>query len=92
MADFTPVATTTDTTLVDHYNTDAVIIVDPGGGSTPVVTEYLQRLWDTGLVAYVYYTRESTDPTTPPLAPGDTSPSNTGAFDYGNHAIIDEAP
>lgn len=79
MADFTDtVATTTETTKVGHYNTDAVELVYPGG--EPIL--YVQRLWDTGTGGWVYYTKV-VDPA--PLA-SETTPNYTGATSL--HSIV----
>ena len=51
-------------------------------------TEYLQRIFDDTLVAYVYFTRESTDPSTPAIGTGDTQPTNSGNLDLSNHAVL----
>jgi len=80
MADFTDtVATALETTMVGHYNTDAVDLVYPGG----VPTYYFQRLYDTGTGDWVYYTKTSIDPA--PLA-SETTPNYTGAISA--HSIV----
>jgi len=95
MADFSALLTS-ETTFFGKVGNGGVGVLVPVvtlfGESPGVVapTKYLQRLWDTGLGAYVYFTRESTDPTTPALATGDTQPTNTGAFDFANHALLAE--
>ncbi len=86
MADFTDDVDVTFT-MEDDPGYEYPGIAVPSLGVTQL---FLQRLFDTGLGAYVYFTRESVDPTTPPLAVGDTQPNNTGSFDFTNHAILAE--
>lgn len=69
---------------------DVVLGVPSGGGGGGGVVEYLQRIYDTGLAGYVYYTRESVDPTTPPIGVSDTQPNNTGALNLATHSILAE--
>ena len=66
---------------------------DPGAGEPPTpppVVSFLQRIYDTGLGQYVYFSRTSTDPASPALGVADTQPTNTGAFDFSTHAILAE--
>lgn len=75
---------------IDPFVAGRVFEILPTKDAFGGVTGYLQRVYDTGLGAYVYFTRLSTNPANPALAIGDTQPNNTGAFDFTNHAILAE--
>jgi hypothetical protein len=79
-----------DSAAEDTYVHSTYATIDDSEISPNPPTLYLQRIFDNTLVAYVYFTRESTDPSTPPLGVGDTEPNNTGNLDLTNHAILAE--
>ena len=77
----TPSGGTGGTTAVDWFRMEDL-------APTPPPAEYLQRIYDTGLGAYCYYKRSSTDPTSPAIGVGDTQPVNTGALVVASNAVI----
>lgn len=62
---------------------------EPTPPLTPImigtIVDYSQRIWDTGLAQYVYYT--SAPPTDAPSSV-DTTPNHSGSIDSTTHAIL----
>ena len=54
-------------------------------GSAGVTTYYMQRVYDTVLAVWCYYTKTFLDPAP---APGDTTPNHTGNLLAGSHTVV----
>jgi hypothetical protein len=52
--------------------------------------QYLQKIYDTNVMGFVYYTRVTTDPTTDPPLTTDTEPNHTNNLVLSTHAVLKE--
>ncbi len=93
MADYSDITVLTPVNVVEMTGsaraTSPALVVSAleagGGGGAPVVTYYLQRIWDLTLGQWVLY--ELTTVTAAPLASA-TTPNHSGNLKSSSHVVV----